>query len=224
VAVICVPVLVVIAAVVAPNFTAEAPVRFVPVMVTVVPPVVEPADGDTPVTVGGVTKVNLSAAPVALVPPGVVTVISTIPAEPAGELAMISVAELTAKTTLVLPNLTALAPVKLVPVIVTVVPPTVGPLFGETRLTVGGGVYVYWLSALVALVPPGFVTVTLTVPLPAGAVAVICVAELKVKRVAFVAPNFTAVAPLKPVPVRTTEVPPVVGPVAGVTPITVGAS
>ena len=57
-------------------------------------------------------------------PPGVVTVMSTVPAEPAGAVAVIWVALLTVKlVALVAPNLTAVAPVKLVPVIVTVVPP-----------------------------------------------------------------------------------------------------
>ena len=38
---------------------------------------------------------------------------------------------------LVAPNLTAVAPVKLVPLIATTVPPVVGPEFGLTRVTVG---------------------------------------------------------------------------------------
>ena len=59
-------------------------------------------------------------------------------------------------------------------------------------------------------------TVTSTVPAaPAGAVAVMEVALLTVKVVAAVAPNFTAVAPVKLVPVTVTEVPPVVGPEVG---------
>jgi hypothetical protein len=82
--------------------------------------------------------VNLSAANVALVPPGVVTVILTIPAEPGGEVAVILVAELTVKLeALIIPNLTAVAPVNTVPVTVTEVPPTNGPLFGEMLVTVG---------------------------------------------------------------------------------------
>ncbi len=40
---------------------------------------------------------------------------------------------------MVVPNFTAVAPVKLVPVIVTVVPPVVGPLVGDTLVTVGTG-------------------------------------------------------------------------------------
>ena len=74
-----------------------------------------------------------------------------------------------------------------------------------------------------ALVPPPVVTVTSTVPVPAGAVAVMDVALLTVKVVAAVAPNFTAVAPVRLVPVMVTEVPPVLGPVVGLTPVTVGA-
>ena len=44
----------------------------------------------------------------------------------------------------------------------------------------------------------------MTAPLPAGVTAVIWVAELTVKLAAAVAPNFTAVAPVKLVPVMTT--------------------
>ena len=69
------------------------------------------------------------------------------------------------------------------------------------------------------------VTRTSTVPaLPAGAVAVICVAELTVKPVAAVAPKLTAVAPVKFVPVITTDVPPPVGPAVGEIDVTVGAA
>ncbi len=79
----------------------------------------------------------------ALVPPVVVTVISTVPT-PAGDVAVICVAELTVKLTAgVPPNCTAVAPVKLVPVMVTVVPPAVGPLVGEIPVTVGGATKVY---------------------------------------------------------------------------------
>ncbi len=79
-----------------------------------------------------------SAALVALVPPDVVTVRSTVPAEPAGDVAVIDVALLTVKLlALVEPNLTAVAPVKPVPVTVTLVPPLVLPEDGEMPVTVG---------------------------------------------------------------------------------------
>ena len=82
----------------------------------------------------------------------------------------------------------------------------------------------YWSAAEVALVPAGVVTVTSTLPAaPAGATAVIEVAELTVNNVAAVAPNLTAVAPLKLVPVMVTRVPPAVEPLAGLRPVTVAA-
>ena len=81
---------------------------------------------------------NWSAGLVVLVPPLFVTVRSTTPAEPAGDVAMIDAALLTVKlVALVAPNLTAVAPVKLVPVMATVVPPAVVPEVGDTFVTVG---------------------------------------------------------------------------------------
>ena len=56
----------------------------------------------------------------------------------------------------------------------------------------------------------------------AGVVAVIEVAELTVKLVAFVAPKVTAVAPVRFVPVMVTVVPPAVGPAPGETEVMVG--
>src|SRR5258708_37061249 len=74
----------------------------------------------------------------ALVPPAVVTVTSTVPT-PVGEVAVIWVALSTVKeAAALLPKLTAVAPEKLVPVMVTLVPPDVGPVFGLTLVTVGG--------------------------------------------------------------------------------------
>ena len=72
--------------------------------------------------------------------------------------------------------------------------------------------------------PPVVVMRTSTVPVPAGAVAVICVALLTVKPLAAVPPKVTAVAPVKPEPLMVTVVPPVLGPVVGEMPVTVGAA
>jgi hypothetical protein len=88
--------------------------------------------------------VNSSAGLVALVPPGPVTVTSTVPptfwALPAGAFAVIEVGELTVTPVAVLPpKATVLPAAKFVPVTVTVVPPDAGPLAGETALTVGAG-------------------------------------------------------------------------------------
>ena len=78
-----------------------------------------------------------------LVPEDVTTVTSTVPADSAGLVAVIEVAELTVKfVAAVPPKLIAVAPVRLVPVIVTEVPPAVVPEVGLMDVTVGGGTYV----------------------------------------------------------------------------------
>ena len=75
-----------------------------------------------------------------LVPSGVVTKTLTAPALPAGVVAVMLV-ELSTVTLVaaVPPRVTAVAPVKLVPVMVMVVPPAVEPLVGEILATVGAG-------------------------------------------------------------------------------------
>ena len=78
-----------------PKLTVAGVMKLVPVRVTTVPAVVGPASGLTAVTVGGLTYVNWSAATMVEVPPMVVTVMSTVPAEPAGATAVMEVAELT---------------------------------------------------------------------------------------------------------------------------------
>ena len=80
-----------------------------------------------------------------------------------------------------------------------------------------------WSAELVALVPPGPVTVTSTVPDPDGEVAVIDVAELTVTPVPAFAPKATVSPAAKFVPVMVTAVPPAAAPEAGETPLTVGA-
>jgi hypothetical protein len=77
------------------------------------------------------------------VPPAVATVTSTTPASPTGEVAVMLVS-LTTVTSMAawVPKLTAVAPVRAVPVIVTTVPPASGPAVGEIPVTVGAEVYV----------------------------------------------------------------------------------
>ena len=72
--------------------------------------------------------------------------------------------------------------------------------------------------------PPGVVTVTSTTPVPAGLSAVIVVSLATVTSVAAVVPKSTPVAPVKPVPVIVTEVPPAAGPLVGLRPVTAGAT
>src|SRR3989442_15831007 len=97
-------------------------------------------------------------------------------------------AELTVKVALSPLKATTVVPVKLVPLMVTLVP--TGPLAGVKPVIVGGLVTVK-LLALVA-VPPGVVTLIVPVVAPVGTVARIEVAEFTVK---------LALAPLKATPV-----------------------
>src|SRR5450631_1248796 len=188
-------------------------------MTTLVPPAAGPAVGASPVTVGAGMNVKVPAE--VAVPPTVVTLTVTAPM-PAAVVAVIWVAELTMKlAAAVAPNLTDVAPVKLVPVMTTDVPPASGPLVGARPLIVGAGTNVKLPAE--APEPLGVVTLTVTAPMPAAVVAVIWVAELTVKLAAAVAPNFTEVAPVKFVPVITTLVPPVSGPDVGARPVMVGA-
>ena len=91
----------------------------------------------------------MSAVEIADMPEGVVTVTSTVPAAWAGLVAVIEVA-LTTVTPVaaVLPKLTAVAPVKFVPVMVTGVLPTVVPVAGEMPVMVGADVAVIFAIAI----------------------------------------------------------------------------
>ena len=113
-------------------------------------------------------KVTLTVKLLALVavPAGVVTLNGPVVA-PAGTVAWIAVAEVTVKLALTPLNVTDEAPVKLVPLIVTLVPTS--PLVGVKLAIVGALVTVNGL-ALVA-VPPGVVTLSGPVVAPVGTVA-----------------------------------------------------
>ncbi len=85
--------------------------------------------------VSAALKVNVSAL---LAPPGVITVTLIAPGLSAGEVAVILVDEFTMKlVAAVLPNMTEVAPVRLVPVSVTEAPPASGPLLGLIPVNVG---------------------------------------------------------------------------------------
>src|SRR5271154_5002994 len=74
----------------APNSTLVAPLKSVPVMVTLEPPFPGPLEGVTEV-IAVPEQVNWSTDDVALVPPAAVTMISTTPALSAGDEAVITV-------------------------------------------------------------------------------------------------------------------------------------
>ncbi len=110
-----------------PKVTDVAPVKFVPVSTTVLPPAAEPVPGLTVPRVGAEKYVNETLL---LVPFGVTTLTWTVPAEWAGEVTVICVSEFTVKAGRLLPKLTLVAPVNPEPVSVTTVPPPVGPPLG----------------------------------------------------------------------------------------------
>ena len=120
----------------APNVTVAPAAKFVPVIVTDVPPATDPLFGLTLLTVGATTYVY----PFARLPftPLTVTVTVTAPNAPAGVVAVIVVLFTTATfVAAALPNFTVAPETKFVPAIVTDVPPAVDPVFGETLVTVG---------------------------------------------------------------------------------------
>ena len=144
------------------NFTDVAPVKFVPVIVTLVP--TGPLVGAKLAMVGGFVTVKLLL--LVAVPSGVVTLRGPVVAL-AGTVAEICVDELTVNVALVPLNFTDVAPVKFVPLIVTLVP--TGPLEGAKLVMVGGLVTVKEL--LLVAVPSGVVTLTGPDVAAAGTVA-----------------------------------------------------
>jgi hypothetical protein len=153
-----------IAVVVTPLNCTDAPVRSVPPIMIVVP--TEPEVGSKALIVGAGAVVVKYDAELAC-PPGVVTTILPI-AKPAGTLAVIVVGETTVNAAPTPLNATPFVPVKVVPVIVTVVP--TGPLAGVKDATVGVSWIAWKLVALVA-VPAAVVTVIVPVVVPDGTIA-----------------------------------------------------
>src|SRR5207247_394054 len=144
----------------------------VPVMVTEVP--TGPLVGLKELMLGGaggVVTVKLLA--LVAVPPGVLTWIGPLVA-PLGTVAVIWVLVFTVKLAAVPLKRTAVAPVKLVPVMVTEVP--TGPLVGVNELIVGGAVVAVKLVAVTA-VPPAVATLSRAVAALRTAVALMLLWE-----------------------------------------------
>ena len=206
-----------------PIFTVVAPaIKFVPVMVMLVPPASGPTLGATVAIVGSATYVK---PPVLVtIPPTVVTATSFAPTKPAGVTAVMEVALTT--TTLVAatpPTFTVATATKFAPVIVIVVAPVSGPLMGATVAMVGSATYVN--PPVLVAVPPAVVTATSFAPTkPAGVTAVMEVALTTTTLVAATPPTFTVAPAIKFVPAIVMVFPAVSGPDAGNTLAIVGAS
>ena len=194
--------------------TAVAPVKLVPVIVTVVP--IVPLAGVNEPMCGLMVKLAADAAE----PKELVSVIGPL-AAPLGTLALNCVSEMAHIVVAGVPlKLTAVVPVKFVPVSVTVQP--VDPLVGEKLLIVGAppDSTVNGVPLKLQPVPQGAVTLSEPVEAPPGAVAVICVSESTLK-LAAARLNATLVAPVKRTPVIVTVVPS--GPLFGVKELIMGA-
>src|SRR5437660_522775 len=116
--------------------TAAAPVKVVPLIVTLVPtgPLV-----DVKLVIVGALAVTVTLLALVAVPPGVVTLSGPLVA-PLGTVAAIEVEEFTVKLALAPLNVTPVAPLKAVPLIVTLLP--TGPLVGAKLVIVGVGITV----------------------------------------------------------------------------------
>jgi hypothetical protein len=179
-----------------PKVTVAGARKFVPLIVMVAP--TGALVGVKLVIVGVATHVKVPAE--FTVPPGAVT--ETKPVAPAPTTAVIVVGVAMKLAAGVPPKLTAVAPLKFVPVIVTVRP---GPaLVGVNVLIVGGEKNV---NPVRVPVPPAVVTATLPPTAEGGTTAVICVAETTVKLVASAPPNVTEPAPQNRTPLIVTIVP-----------------
>jgi len=181
--------------------TEVAPVKSIPSILTPVP--TDPVRLKNPMRGGPATW---NAPGLIAVPAGVVTVSGPLVA-PAGTAAWIEVSVVTVKLALTPLNATAVAPVKFVPSIVTLVP--TGALVGARPVIVGVPSTVN--AMLLYAVPPGPVTLSPPVTAPAGTTAWICVSEVTAKLALtplYVDPvNVTAVTPVKLVPLIVTLVP-----------------
>ena len=118
-----------------PNVTKVAPVKFLPVILTLVPPAMPPDDGEILLIIGGVIYVKDENAP--LFPYNDVTIMPTAPVLRTGVIQVIVVLFTTLIFVAAKPsNVTDVAPVKFMPVIVAFVPPAMLPDDGDRKSVV----------------------------------------------------------------------------------------
>lgn len=125
---------------------------------------------------------------VVAVPPGVVTVTVTGPAEPAGAVILIVVAVFVMPVAALLPKVTEVAPARFVPVMLTNVPAANGPEPGEMRVIVGVAVAALTFTHVIPDIPepPLFVAVNLIDQFPATNASVALLVVLNCSHVATV--------------------------------------
>ena len=193
------------------TFTAVAPVRLVPVRVTAGAVPCVPELGAIKVSVGAGTDTSTVNVSVLLVPTGVVTL--RVPAPSAAVAVIVQVAwtvvavvvPVITQVTPLAEAFTAVAPVRLVPVRVTAGAVPCVPDVGVIEVSAGP---VPTVNVTLLLVPPGVVTLTFRPPCGAVdvivqfAVTVVAVGVPVITQVMPVLDTFTAVAPVRLVPVR----------------------
>jgi hypothetical protein len=186
------------------NATAVAPVNAEPDTVSDVP--TWPLDGLKPDTVGGGGggggDVTVNELPLRSTPPGVATVIGPVETLP-GTVAVIRESPLTVNVAWTPLNATAVAPVNAEPLIVTLVP--TAPLDGLKPLRFGGRVTMK--ETPLRAVPWNVLTVICPLDAWGGTVVSISLSFATVN-LALAPLNITAIAPLRRVPLITTDVPP----------------
>jgi hypothetical protein len=211
-----------------PKVTVTPLAKFVPVIVTLVPPLVGPVVGETLKIVGaGAVSYVKPLLKVALCPSGFVTVTSRSLAERAGVTAVIVVAFTTLTPVAATPPKVTVAPLTtFVPVMVTEVPPVVGPSSGETLEIVGDAPWYVKALGWVMLPSPSTTTVTFTAPGACAGVVAVRVEEFTTSTsVASMPSKRTVVSPSSKLdPVIVTVVPPAAGPALGETLEIVGAA
>jgi hypothetical protein len=177
-----------------PKLTAVVPRKLLPEIIMVLPAF---AEAGLKEDIEGAIKLNPTSVPV---PSGPVT--ETWPLAPVPTVAIIVVVDTTVNEVAgVPPKLTAVAPVKLLPVIVTTVPSI--PLEGVKEEMTGGGRNI---KPAKWVVPPGVVMLTFPVA-PPPTTANIVVGERTVKEVAATPPKLTAVAPVRSIPLIVIDAP-----------------
>jgi len=143
-----------------PNFTDRVPVRSVPVMVTIVPARSCPEFGETDVIVGVEATKYVNAFSLVTVPVAPPTTTETTPTAWAGADTTIDVPVFERIEPSIPSNVTDVVVSKLVPAMVTDVPPSVEPVAGAIVVTDAGAAKVNAAGAVT--VPESVVTVTLT--------------------------------------------------------------
>jgi hypothetical protein len=183
------------------NVTEEAPVKWLPLIVTVVP--TAPDEGEKLLIVGAFPEDTVKFDELVAVPNAVVSAILPVVA-PEGTVAVTRLSFWKAKAAPIPLNVTEEAPVKWLPLIVTVVP--TAPDEGEKLLIVGFPEDVTEKFDELVAVPDGVVTEILPEVAPAGTVAFTCASDTKLK-VAEVPLNLTALTPVRCEPLIRTGVP-----------------